>query len=44
MTEKIEPVGIVLGTRDAAPLEFWVGVNDGQMLQLDDIVENQKTS
>ncbi len=38
MTEKIEPVGIVLGTRDAAPLEFWVGVNDGQMLQLDDIV------
>lgn len=38
MTQKIEPVGIVLGTRDAAPLEFWVGVNDGQMLQLDDIV------
>jgi uncharacterized protein len=38
MTEKTEPVGIVLGTRDAAPLEFWVGVNDGQMLQLDDIV------
>jgi uncharacterized protein len=38
MTQPIEPVGIVLGTRDAAPLEFWVGVNDGQMLQLDDIV------
>ncbi len=33
-----ESVGIVLGTKDAAPLEFWVGVNDGQMLQLDDIV------
>jgi DNA helicase HerA-like ATPase len=31
-------VGIVLGTKDAAPLEFWVGVNEGQMLQLDDIV------
>ena len=33
-----ESVGIVLGTKDAAPLEFWVGVNEGQMLQLDDIV------
>jgi DNA helicase HerA-like ATPase len=36
----IEPtnVGIVLGTRDSAPLEFWVGVEDGMMLQLDDLV------
>ena len=32
------PVGIVLGTRDSAPLEFWVGIDDGQMLQLDDLV------
>jgi hypothetical protein len=31
-------VGIVLGTRDSAPLEFWVGVEDGEMLQLDDLV------
>ncbi len=31
-------VGIVLGTRDSAPLEFWVGVEDGMMLQLDDLV------
>jgi uncharacterized protein len=32
------PVGIVLGTRDSAPLEFWVGIDEGQMLQLDDLV------
>jgi uncharacterized protein len=31
-------VGMVLGTKDSAPLEFWVGVNEGQMLQLDDLV------
>ena len=32
-------VGRVLGTLDAMPLEFWVGVEDGQFLQLDDVVE-----
>ena len=31
-------VGRVLGTLDAMPLEFWVGVADGQYLQLDDVV------
>ena len=31
-------VGRVLGTRDATPLEFWVGVADGEFLQLDDVV------
>jgi DNA helicase HerA-like ATPase len=31
-------VGIVLGTRDSAPLEFWVGIDEGCMLQLDDLV------
>ncbi len=31
-------VGRVLGTRDATPLEFWVGVVDGEFLQLDDVV------
>lgn len=31
-------VGRVLGTRDATPLEFWVGVGDGEFLQLDDVV------
>jgi hypothetical protein len=32
------PVGLVLGTQDAMPLEFWVGVGEGQFLQLDDVV------
>ena len=31
-------VGRVLGTRDATPLEFWVGVSEGEYLQLDDVV------
>ena len=34
-----EPVGRVLGTQDAMPLEFWVAVGEGQYLQLDDVVE-----
>ncbi|MCI0678901.1 MAG: ATP-binding protein [Actinobacteria bacterium] len=36
----VEPkmVGRVLGTRDATPLEFWVGVEEGEYLQLDDVV------
>jgi DNA helicase HerA-like ATPase len=33
------PVGRVLGTQDAMPLEFWVAVDEGQYLQLDDVVE-----
>lgn len=33
-----EMVGRVIGTRDATPLEFWVGVADGEFLQLDDVV------
>ncbi len=33
-----EHVGRVLGTKDSTPLEFWVGVADGQYLQLDDVV------
>jgi uncharacterized protein len=32
------PVGRVLGTLDAMPLEFWVGIEEGQYLQLDDVV------
>ena len=31
-------VGRVLGTRDATPLEFWVGIEEGEYLQLDDVV------
>jgi DNA helicase HerA-like ATPase len=33
-----ETVGRVLGTQDAMPLEFWVGVEEGCYLQLDDVV------
>lgn len=32
-------VGRVLGTEDAQPLEFWVGVAEDRYLQLDDVVE-----
>ena len=32
------PVGVVLGSEDAGPLEFWVGVSEGRFLQLDDLV------
>jgi hypothetical protein len=34
-----DTVGRVLGTLDAMPLEFWVAVEEGQYLQLDDVVE-----
>ncbi len=30
--------GRVLGTKDATPLEFWVGVAAGEFIQLDDVV------
>jgi uncharacterized protein len=31
-------VGVVLGTMDASPLELWLGVSTGQVVQLDDLV------
>ncbi len=31
-------VGVVLGSREATPLEFWVGVREGVALRLDDVV------
>ena len=31
-------VGRVLGTQDALALEFWVGVEEGSFIQLDDVV------
>jgi DNA helicase HerA-like ATPase len=42
-TATIEPAanlaaGVVLGTEDAAPLEFWVGVRDEELVQLDDLI------
>ena len=33
------PVGRVLGTEDSTPLEFWVGIEPGSYLQLDDVVQ-----
>jgi len=33
-----EPVGVVLGSQDATPLDFWIGVGDGSQLQLDELV------
>jgi DNA helicase HerA-like ATPase len=33
-----EPVGMVLGTEDSTPLEFWVAVREDAYLQLDDAV------
>jgi DNA helicase HerA-like ATPase len=33
-----EPAGVVLGSVDATPLEFWIGVGAGQSVQLDDLV------
>jgi DNA helicase HerA-like ATPase len=33
-----EPVGMVLGTEDATPLTFWVGIAPDAYLQLDDAV------
>jgi DNA helicase HerA-like ATPase len=31
-------LGIVLGTKPISPLEFWVGVEEGKVVQLDDFV------
>ncbi|MCI4348416.1 MAG: ATP-binding protein, partial [Thermoplasmata archaeon] len=30
--------GLVLGSLDATPLEFWIGVKEGERVQLDDLV------
>jgi DNA helicase HerA-like ATPase len=35
-------IGRVIGTEDATPLEFWVGVQEGSYLQLDDVVALQR--
>ena len=36
------PVGRVIGTEDATPLEFWVAIADDQYLQLDDVVATDR--
>ena len=38
MNDATLAVGRVIGTEDAEPLKFWVGVPDDQYLQLDDVV------
>ncbi|HSJ19841.1 MAG TPA: ATP-binding protein, partial [Nocardioidaceae bacterium] len=45
MAGDIDAVGRVLGTEDATPLEFWVGIDpgSGQYLQLDDVVALNRT-
>jgi uncharacterized protein len=35
---EINTEGVVLGSHDATPLEFWVGVTEGRQLELDDLV------
>lgn len=37
------PVARVIGTEDATPLEFWVAIQPGQFLQLDDVVALSRT-
>lgn len=41
-TAASEPVGQVLGTDDATPLSYWVGLAPGQVLQLDDVVLTER--
>ncbi|MFV0306968.1 MAG: ATP-binding protein [Desertimonas sp.] len=36
--DRMDAVGLVLGTDDATPLEFWVAVAEGHSLQLDDVI------
>jgi DNA helicase HerA-like ATPase len=36
------PVGRVLGTEDSTPLEFWVALQPGSVLQLDDVVATER--
>lgn len=36
--------GVVLGSADATPLEFWIGVEPGRILQLDDLVVSETTT
>ena len=36
-------VGRVIGTEDATPLEFWVGIGPDAFLQLDDVVALERT-
>ena len=37
-TPNTAAAGVVLGTEDSGPLEFWIGVQDENLVQLDDLV------
>lgn len=41
MTKASHPIGFILGTQEATPLEFWIAVSPGEVLRLDDVVEVQ---
>ena len=41
MTDSDTLVGVVLGSEDATPLELWVGVRAGALLQLDELVATE---
>ncbi len=38
ISSKTEIIALVIGTQDATPLQFWVAVDPGHYLQLDDVV------
>lgn len=40
---QVESVGVVLGSFDAGPLEFWIGVREDAVVQLDDLVVAEVT-
>jgi uncharacterized protein len=43
MSASDQGVGRVLGTQDSTPLDFWVGLSEGNYLQLDDVVATERT-
>src|ERR1044071_9005936 len=42
VSDETSPVGRVLGTADATPLQFWAAVTPGSYLQLDDAVVTRR--
>src|SRR5690349_23052855 len=42
VSDDSSPVGRVLGTADATPLQFWTAVTPGSYLQLDDVVVTRR--
>src|SRR5690242_19622065 len=44
MRTNLDVEGLILGSQDATPLEFWVGVHGGKQLELDDLVAVETVS